>query len=192
VTNQFQIKDVPDVGPMLFWMAKKLRLSLSALTSSGGTASSSLNSFATGSKTQTDLNLRPLLRILKAVNYELVASPKGKAQGLLLRRDGAEDLLVVGSDGGRLEIVLDVMEGLPAFLNTMAAATGQTVTAMVRAANCNSLTLVGIATGRGTHSDVRIRALLKTIDIAGFDMHCRPVHATRRAARAALADARRD
>lgn len=192
MNSHFKVSEVESIGGMLSWMAKRLRLSINALIKLGGSHNSSLMGMATGSRVRGDLGLVPILRVLSAVNYELVAIPKGGQPGLLLRRDGAEDLMVVGLGGNRIELTMQTFKDVPVLLNTLASATNMTVTGLVRASNVNSLGLVGLANGTSDHKDVRLRNLLAVIDAAGFEVCCRPVHATRREARTALAAAYRD
>lgn len=191
MTGEFPVTSVDSVGDALTWLAKRLRLSLHKMCSYSGTNSSSLIGHATGTRRSTDLNLGPLLRLLSAVGYEMVAKPANDQAGLVLRRIGARDLMVVGADGGPLQITMAGLDDLPALLNTLATARDMTISGLVRSAGLTSLGLVGIAHGTSDNADVRIRNLLTVIEAAGCVLFIRPVHDNRRAARLALATARR-
>lgn len=191
MSNEFLIGSIPDVGKMLTWLAKRLRLSLNKLTELGGGTSSSLIGLATGTRKPGDLNLGPVLRVLQAVEYELAVRPKKGEKGVLLRRPGAQDLMILGLDGGQLELALDSLDEVPGLLNTLAMANDASVSGLSRRAGLPSLGLVGVANGTSDNKDVRLRNLFSYIDAAGFQVSVRPVHATRRAARMALAAAYR-
>jgi hypothetical protein len=192
VKAEFPLAKVADIGDMLQWMARRMKVSLSALVDAGGTRNGSLISFSTGSKRSNDLNVGPVLRVLKAVGYELVLRPKGGRDGVVLQAPGALPLYVVGGDTGPLEIQISELGDFAVAINTMATAKGVAVTGLMKLAGIYSTSLVSLASGRSPDKDIRFANLFKLIDGGGFEMIGRPVHATARAARMALTFAGRD
>lgn len=184
--SEYPIEDLNDIGDMLAWLAKRLKISIYALSSLSGSVNSSLQGFASGSKRSGDLNAGPLFRVLTEAGYELVSSPL-EDKGIVLSRPGADDLMVVGLDGGRIEITWDSVADIGKLLNTMAMARGVTVTGLIKESGINSTSLVSLAMGNSTNKDVRLNGVLRVVKIAGFATRCRPVHATRAEARRAFA-----
>lgn len=189
MSNEFPIRAMDDLGEMLLWMAKRLKISITALSGAGGVHNSSLSGFATGSKRSGDLNAAPLLRVLEVSSYELVTRPKKGDRGVMIKRENSHPLLVVGLDGGPIEITWNRPEEIPLLLNTLAMARDLTVTGLVKQSGINSTSLVSLAMGNSANKDVRMRGLLRVIDTADFTTICRPIHATRREARMAMAAA---
>lgn len=171
---------------MLQWLAKRKKLSLTALIGASGTKHGGLVSFATGTRPTNDLNFSPLMRVITSVGYEFAAMPK-KGAGIVITREGAEPLMVMGVDGGRIDIAMGKMSDVAVLLNTMAAANDMTVTGLVVRTGINSTSLVGFAKGTGPNADIRVNNVLRLVDVAGFRVVVRPEHRTMREARMALA-----
>jgi len=184
--GEFPLSSVEDAAQMLHWLAKRRKLSLTALVGAAGTKHGGLVTFATGSRRSDNLNLAPLIRVVTAVGYEFAASP-AKGAGIVMTREGAEPLMVVGADGGRIDISVVSMADAAKLMHTMAAANDLTLTGLVTRAGINSTSLVGFARGNSPNQDIRINNLLQMIDAAGFRFVVRPVHKTMREARMALA-----
>lgn len=184
--GEYPLTTAEDAAGMLQWLAKRKKLSLNALVGASGTKHAGLVSFATGSRPAGDLNLNPLLRVVSSVGYEFAAMPK-QGTGIVIAREGAEPLMVVGIDGGRIDIAMGKMSDVARLLNTMAAANDLTVTGLVVRTGINSTSLVSFAKGSGPNADIRVNNLLRLVAAAGFRFVTRPVHKTLREARMALA-----
>lgn len=184
--GEYRVVTIVDAGGMLTWLAKRKKLSVTALVGAGGAKHSGLVSFATGSRPAGDLNLSPLMRVVTSVGYEFAGMPK-EGTGIVITREGAEPLLVVGIDGGRIDISMTEMSDVARLMNTMAAANDLTLTGLVARTGISSTSLVGFARGTGPNQDIRINNLLRLVEVAGFRLVVRPVHRTMREARMALA-----
>lgn len=184
--GEYPLGTVEDAAAMLQWLAKRKKLSLTALVGASGTKHGGLVSFATGTRPAGDLNLSPLLRVVASVGYEVVARPK-KGIGIVINREGAEPLMVVGIDGGRIDIPMATMSDVARLLNTMAAANDLTITGLVVRTGINSTSLVSFAKGTGPNTDIRVNNLLRLVDVAGFRIVVRAEHKTMREARMILA-----
>jgi hypothetical protein len=187
---ELPISDMADVTVALQTIARRLRLSVTALIEAGGVSNGSLGSIATGRSRQKDLALLPLLRVLHPAGYELVGRV-ADPNGLLVTVERGAQFLVLGPDGGRLEVVVADLEGVGVLFNTMAAANHLSVTGLVKMTGVNSTSLVGVAKGTGDNGDVRLINMIRLVEMARFELLIRPVHQTRREARIALTSARR-
>lgn len=189
--NEVVVAGIPDVTKALQLMAKQLRLSITALTTTAtGGDNGTLTSIGTGQVRTKDMAVGPLLRVLQRVDWELAGRVKD-SRGILIHPEGSVDLLVTAADGGRIEVSVVTLEDMPRLLNTMAAANGVTITALNKMAKLGGGSLIGIAKGTATGADLRLSGLAKMAEAAAFELVVRPQHDTRRAARAALASARR-
>lgn len=187
-SNEVIISQLADVTKALRLMSGKLKMSITALVVAGG-ANSSLTGVGTGTTTAKDLTVGPLLRVLKAVDWELAGRTKDP-RGILFQPPGSEQLLVTGADGGRLDISMVTLEDVPLLLNTMAGANGMTVTALNNKAKIGGGSLIGIAKGTTPHADLRLSGLVAMAEAATFELVIRPQFAGRREARAALSASR--
>lgn len=190
MTNEVVIGGIPDVTAALQLIAKRTRLSMTALINTGGVENGSLTSIGTGSVRAKDMALGPLFRVLRAVNWELAGRSKDP-RGVIIKPEGGTELLVCGADGGRPDISVAGLQDLPILLNTVAAANGMTVTGVNRIAQLTGGSLVGIARRTSPNNDVRINGLIRFVEAAQFELLIRPVHETMRQARMAFATARR-
>jgi hypothetical protein len=190
---EYPIAKVEDVAGMLMWLVRRLRApSLTAVVGAGGTSNSSLISFATGAKRTDDLNVVPVLRVLKAAGYTFEARPVKGALGVVLQAPGSDPMMVVGPDGGQLAFAFDDLPSTARVINSMAAANHMTPTGMQRrSSNSTGTSLVSLASGRSPDKDIRLKNLLRYVASAGFEIHVRPAHRSARAARMAFADANR-
>lgn len=109
----------------------------------------------------------------------------------MIRPEGGIEMLVCGADGGRLDVSVGGLDDVPLLLNTMAAANGMTMTGLNKAAKLGGGSLIGVARGTTPNANVRLSGLVQIAHAARFELLIRPVHATRREARTALAAARR-
>lgn len=185
------IGGMEDVTTALQTMAKKTRLSMTALVSAGGVENGSLVSIGTGKGRTKDLSLGPLFRVMQAINWELVGRTQDP-RGIVITPEGGVDLLITAGDGGRLEVPMFGLQDVPLLLNTMAAANGLTISGLNNAAGLGGGSLVGVARGTAPNQDIRLNGLVKITAAAKFELLVRPVHATLREARMALAAARRN
>jgi hypothetical protein len=188
--NEVQIRGLADVGTALQLMAKRLRMSVTALVATGGTENGTLVGIGTGATKAKDMAVGPLFRVLQAVNWEMAGRTQDP-HGIVIRPEGALEMLVCGADGGRLDVSVGSLDELPRLLNTMAAANGLTITALNKAAKLGGGSLIGMAKGTTPQADIRLNGLVQMTYAAQFELLIRPVHATRRAARSALAATRR-
>lgn len=179
--TEHQISDIASLGPVLRDVAKKANLSITALVGNNG----SLIGVATGTRAPQDASIGPLLRILNRVDWEVLLRPLS-GHGTIVYRPGSLPLMIVGADGGPLEIPVGTLNDLSQGIATMAAATDQTVSRMVKAAGTNSTSLITFATGTARGKDVRLLPLLRVMDRAEFGMYVRPKYRTRRDARLRL------
>jgi hypothetical protein len=184
-----RITGVEDVGAAMRAIAKKMNISVSALVDAGGTQNGSLISIATGRNPNRDMAIGPLLRVLKAVGYELVGRTIDE-HGLVVKQEGAAEIRVTGADGGRLEVAMDTLADVPILLNTMAFANGLSMTGLVKLAGISSSSLVSMAKQSGPAGDLRLNNVLAVAATARFELIIRPVHRSAREARVALASAR--
>lgn len=184
--GEYPLSSTEDARGMLQWLAKRRKLSLNALITASGTRHTGLVSFATGSRPTGDLSLGPLLRVVTSVGYEFAAVPK-EGTGIVITREGAEPLLVVGADGGRIDVSIAKLSDVSVLLNTMAAANDATITGLVVRTGINSTSLVSFAKKSGPNTDIRVNNLLRLAAVAGFRILVRPEHKTMRQARMALA-----
>lgn len=185
---EIKVSGMQDITTALQAIAKRLRISVSALVEAGGVTNGSLTSVGTGRSHNKDMAINPLLRVLGPAGFELVGRGRDP-HGLIVKVDGGIDILVRGADGGRLEVIIETMADIPVLLNTMAAANNLTMTGLVRLTGANSTSLVGIAKGTGG-SDLRLLNLVRLAEKAQFELVIRARHATRREARLALTSQR--
>lgn len=188
VTLILPIAGMADVTHALQVIAKRLRLSITALVDTGGVTNSSLIGIGTGSSHTKDMSVGPLLRVLSAVNYELVVRARD-ARGVLIKPEGSLELRVLGPDGGPIEIAADSVKDFPLMLNTMAAANGLTISGLVKASGLGGGSLVAVArrTAGWDEPDVRLNSLVKVVHQAQFELLIRPLHRSMREARIARA-----
>lgn len=184
------IAGMADVTTALQTMAKRTKLSMTALVNAGGTENGSLVSIGTGRSRTADMSLGPLFRVTQAINWELVGRTKDP-RGIRMVPEGGVELLITGGDGGHLEVAMNGLPDIPRLLNTMAAANGLTITGLNKVAKLGGGSLVGVAKGTAPNQDIRLSGLVKIADAAHFELLVRPVHQTLRAARMAMATARR-
>lgn len=190
MSQELLITDLASVARLLRLVAKKRGISISALVDAGGVTNGSLTSIATGNTRQKDMTIGPLLRVLRPVGYETVGRTIDP-RGILLKAEGAAEMLVLGPDGGRLEVLVEDMDDVSVLLNTMAAANGRTMTGLARLTGVTSTSLVQIARKTGPNTDLRLGNLTRLMKVAGFELIARPQHRTRREARLALIAAAR-
>jgi hypothetical protein len=191
MTRALSIGGMADVTHALQVMAKRLGLSITALVDTGGVTNGSLIGIGTGTATNKDMSIGPLLRVLNAVDYELVGRARSTT-GLVVEPVGGLPMRVFGPDGGRLEAGVDSLKDLPLLLNTMAAANWLTITALVKASGLRGGSLVAIARGTaGPEPDARLSGLVMVAQQAQFELLIRPIHRSMREARIALAPGRR-
>lgn len=184
--TEIRITGMADVGTALRAMARRLGISISALVDAGGTFNGSLIAVGTGNSRHKDTSIRPILRVLKPAGWELVGRV-ADPDGLLIKVDRGVPILVRGADGGRLEVSIETMGDVSTLLNTMAAANGITMTSLVARSGSSSSSLVSVATGRTVQADLRLSNLVRITETAQFELVIRPIHATLREARIALA-----
>jgi hypothetical protein len=190
-TKEIIVRGVPDVTTAIRAMAKAKRMSITALVETGGVANGSLTSIGTGSTTKTDMALGPLLRVLRAVGWEMVGRSVDPT-GVMIQVDRGLPIRVVGADGGRLLVPIVTMDDVPILLNTMAAANGLTMSGLVTLTGMNSTSLVGMARGTGANKDLRLTNLVRLVGKARFELVVRPQHQSMRDARIAVIGAARD
>lgn len=175
-----------DIGPMLNWLAKRRNLTLNGLVvHAGGATHSGLVSFATGARPVTDLLLGPLLKVVTAVGYEVGVRPRSGA-GIKLVREGAEPLLVMGADGGPIDLSITTLDDVRVVINTIAVAKGMAVSGLIKS-TVNASSLVSFATGRNPRAEIQAKNVLALMEQAGFRASVRPVHPSAREARILLA-----
>lgn len=185
------VNGLPDITTVLQTMSRRKKLSITAMVDAGGVPNGSLTSIGTGKSKASDMAIGPLLRVLGTYGYELVAR-SSDPDGVLIKPEGAVEMRVTGVDGGRLEVAIDSLVEAPIMLNTLAGAKQMTISGLSKAAGLGGGSLIAVARGTaGDSPDLRLGGLLKLVKYAGFELLVRPVHATRREARAALAAARR-
>jgi hypothetical protein len=186
MSDEVRIQGIPDVSQALQIIARRLKMSASALAKTGGVDNGSLTGIATGTARIKDMGMTPLLRVLQAVKWEMAGRTEDP-RGLVVHPEGALGMRICAADGGRLDVPFVSVKDLPLLLNTMAAANGLTVTALNKAAGVAGGSLIAIAKGTGPNADVRLANLVKVARAAKFELIIRPVHTTRRSARIALA-----
>ncbi len=192
MSAEWRIERMADVGVALQGMARRIGISMTALVEAGGVINGTLVAIGTGTSRNKDMSVGPLLRVLAATSYELVARSIDP-DGLRIKPEGSVELLVRAADGGRIEVTVDNLDDVRLLLNTMAAANWMSVSGMVRQAGSTGTSLVGLARGTNLDSkgDLRLSNLLRVTAVARFELVVRPTHASRREARIALAAARR-
>lgn len=189
-STEIRIQSLADVSAALKAIAKRLNLSITALVATGGVETGTLIGIGTGTGKTKDMSIGPLLRVLNKVNWEMAGRTQDP-RGIVIHPEGGIEMLICGADGGRLDISVGSLDDLPPLLNTMAAANGLTMTGLNKVAKLGGGSLVGIARGTSPNADIRLSGLVQITYAAKFELLIRPVHATRRDARTALAAARR-
>src|SRR4051812_43923883 len=118
MSDEVRIQGMPDVSTALQLIAKRLKMSVTMLVNAGGVDNGSLTSIGTGQIRTKDMSVGPLLRVLRAVSWEMAGRSKSP-QGIILRPEGGIDMLICGADGGRLDIPINSVEDIRPLLITM-------------------------------------------------------------------------
>lgn len=188
---EVRIAEMADVGTAMRLMAGRLKLSLTKMVEAGGVQNGSLIGIGTGSRKTKDMSLVPLLRLLRAVNWEMAGRVRDP-RGIVIYPEGAVELLITAPDGARIEVPIGALSDVAVLLNTMAAANALTVTGLNKKAKLGGASLVALAKNSGPYDDIRLRGLLQIVEAAQFELLIRPRHATRREARHATLPTRSD
>lgn len=185
--TEYRVEQVADLQPVLREMARRLKMSLTALVNGRGGSNGVLIGLGTGNKVPGGMALGPALRVFRAAGWKMVVKPADGQAWATVARPGALPLRVTAADGGPLEIEIRELSDLPVMFNTLALATDRTISGLCRHAGLNATALVGFATGSSEHKDVRLTSVTRLVAGAGFALFAEPEHATKRDARRAEA-----
>jgi hypothetical protein len=183
----FSIVTIDDARRMIHWVARRQRLSVSALVDTTAGISDSLVSFSNldeGARGRTkDVNLGLLLQLLAAHEHRLVSRPVG-GQHPMLRGPDMVPLRITGADGELLKIQIEKLGDVAVLANTLAAINNMTVTALSKKAGI-SQTITTFVSGSSRSTDLRLRPLIELNLAGGFEFAVEPLFANRREARRA-------
>lgn len=182
--SQYPLNNLEDLGILIKEMARSSRISVTALVGSTGKTTSSLVALANGHVPNQDANVAPVLRVLAAAEWELVARPCN-GDGLTLHREDSLPLYVLGADGAPLEIPARTLQDVAQMICTMALARDRTVSGLVAESGINSGSLITLAKSGGASKDIRFSGLWRLTQFAGFSLYGRPQHRSAREARLA-------
>lgn len=184
--SEFVLCTVDDARRMVHWLARRRRLSPTALVRMTSLRSLSVVNFANldeATQRTRDTTVGAMIQLVEPHEHRLLARPCG-AKHLQVHQEGAVPLEIRGAGGGLLEIPLDSMDDLRTLGRTMIATSGKSLSALARKAGV-SLTFVTFAKGGSRHQDVSLRIVLETALAGGFELVVQSHFANRREARLA-------
>jgi hypothetical protein len=182
----FAVGNIDQARDAIRWMAKKRRMTVTALVQAAGLRSLTLVNFSSPNDTprrNKDTNVSLMLELATRNDFTVNVRPIG---GKPIRVSMPETIPfeIRGLDGELLTIPLTSLESLRVLANTLVLVTGESLTAIGNRAGVSAV-FVGFVNGTGGAKDLRLNSFLQVLQAAGFEMVIAPAYANVREARLA-------
>lgn len=184
MASEFSFRTVDEARQLVGWLARRRKMSLTALLKTAKLGSQSLLNFATQNlearKRQDDANAGPIMQLLEKHDHLLLLRPIG-GKHVVLSVPGAVPLQIRNTDGGLLELPIGDYDQLRTAIVTLTATNGVSPSGLAIKAGLSSSIVSFVS--RTKNTELRISQIIQLAAAAGFELVVRQKYANQQEAR---------